>query len=259
MPMVRRMVSRMFGRFPIVDLNPDELIAMGAAVQAGLKMRDAALEEVVMTDVSPYTMGMEISRHLNPQQVVGGYYLPIIERNSVVPVSRVTRVNTIFDNQTTVNVRIYQGESPMVSDNVFLGELHIKVPPRPAGQTELDVRFTYDVNGLLEAEVNVVETGDSHTLVIEENPGVMSTDEIRERLKALEAIKIHPRDQTENRAVLARAERVFQELLGQDRQAVSDAIVAFQGALESQNADRIRQVRIAVKNMLDQVEGVSPF
>jgi molecular chaperone HscC len=239
-------------------LNPDELIALGAAVQAGLKMRDAALDEVVMTDVSPYTMGMETSRQMN-NQYVSGFYLPIIERNSVVPVSRVMRVNTVHDNQTEVNVRIFQGESPQVRDNVFLGELHIKVPPRPARHTELDVRFTYDVNGLLEAEVKVVETGAVHTLLIEENPGVLSQEEIKKRMAELDAIKIHPRDQTENRALLARAERIYQEMLGREREAISDALVAFQAALESQDGLRIREVRGAVAEMLNQVEGVSPF
>ncbi|MFZ6647787.1 molecular chaperone HscC [Undibacterium sp. TJN25] len=259
MPMLRRMVSRMFGRFPVVDLNPDEVVAMGAAVQAGLKMRDAALDEVVMTDVSPYTMGMEVSRQLSPKQHAGGYYSPIIERNSVVPVSRVSRVVTVADNQKELALRVFQGESAMVADNVFLGELHIPVPPRPAGEVALDIRFTYDVNGLLEAEVLVLETGATHTLVIQENPGVMSEQDIRERLAFLQTIKIHPRDQAQNRTTMARAERVYQQLLGADRDYVGDAIAAFRGALESQEPERIRNVRKEVSRLLDQVEGVSLF
>jgi molecular chaperone HscC len=259
MPMVRRMVSRMFGRFPVVDLNPDELIALGAAVQAGLKMRDATLEEVVMTDVSPYTMGMEVSRSQGPNQIASGFYLPVIERNCVVPVSKVTRVNTMADNQKMVNLRVFQGECPMVSDNVFLGELHIPVPPRRAGEVELDIRFTYDVNGLLEAEAIVVETGAKHSLVIEENPGVMTSDEIKERLHLLDAIKIHPRDQTENRAVMARAERLYQQLLGGSRDRIGEAIATFQFVLNQQDADPIREARIQMKHLLDQMEGAPIF
>lgn len=203
MPMVRRLVSRMFGRFSVVDLNPDEVVALGAAVQAGLKMRDAALDEVVMTDVSPYSMGVEIVQQVSAQRFSEGHFMPVIERNSVVPVSRGERLHTVSDNQATINLRVFQGESPRVADNVFLGELRIPVQPRPAGQVQLDV------------------------LVIEENPGVMTPDEVRERLSALAAIKIHPRDQAENCAVMARAERVFEQLLGPQRGAVGNAIAVF--------------------------------
>jgi molecular chaperone HscC len=254
MPIVRRLVSRMFGRFPVVELNPDEVVALGAAVQAGLKMRDAALDEVVMTDVSPYSMGMETAQQVTPNRMSTGHFLPIIERNSVVPVSRVERVHTVADQQREILLRVFQGESPMVADNIFLGELHIKVPPRPAGEIELDVRFTYDVNGILEAEGTVVETGEKHVLVIEENPGVMTPDEVRARLQALAAIKIHPRDQTENRTVMARAERVYQQLLGEQRAALGHAIALFQDALEQQHNDAIREVRTALKHLLDKIE-----
>ncbi|MFP5393115.1 MAG: molecular chaperone HscC, partial [Gammaproteobacteria bacterium] len=92
MPIVRKLVSRMFGRFPAVHLDPDQAIALGAAVQAGLKMRDAALEEVVMTDVAPYSMGIAISREIGPNEYDGGHYLPIIDRNSTVPISRAERI-----------------------------------------------------------------------------------------------------------------------------------------------------------------------
>ena len=259
MPMVRRLVSRMFGRFPAVDLNPDELIALGAAVQAGLKMRDSALDEVVMTDVAPYTMGIEIARHLGPAQIIPGHYLPVIERNCIVPVSKVAQVNTIKDRQEVVAVRIFQGECPMVSDNVFLGEINIQVPPRPAGTVLLDIRFTYDVNGLLEAEAKVVDTDIVHSLVIEDNPGVMTADEIRDRLQVLGAIKIHPRDQAENRAHIARAERLYQQLLGPERAQVGEAIAAFQFVLDQQNADDIRSTRLATKRLLDQLDGPPTF
>ncbi|WP_082792693.1 molecular chaperone HscC [Collimonas pratensis] len=254
MPIVRKLVARMFGRFPVVDLNPDELVGLGAAVQAGLKMRDAALDEVVMTDVSPYSMGIEISRRLGPGQLAQGYYMPIINRNSVVPVSRVSQAATVLDNQTMLDINIYQGESPMVKDNIYLGQLKIPVPARPAGEIKMDIRFTYDVNGLLEAEVLVLETGVSHALVVEENPGVLNPDEIRERLLSLQAIKIHPRDQTRNRTTLARAERMYQELLGPAREAVGNAIAVFQGALDQQEPARINAVHSSVLALLEQLE-----
>ncbi|WP_164707035.1 Hsp70 family protein, partial [Pseudomonas viridiflava] len=136
-----------------------------------------------------YTLGIEISQRVfNGHQ--GGHYLPIIERNSVVPVSRVQTVNTVSDNQSEVILRIFQGESRLVKDNIALGELNIPVPKAKAGEIELDVRFTYDNNGLLEADVSVQATGISHRLVIENNPGVMTPAEIQDRLKVLEALKV---------------------------------------------------------------------
>ncbi|MFX3548689.1 molecular chaperone HscC [Ralstonia mannitolilytica] len=259
MPMVRRLVSRMFGRFPVVDLNPDEVVALGAAVQAGLKMRDAALDEVVMTDVAPYSMGVDVVQRVSMQRMTEGHFLPIIERNTVVPVSRVERLHTVSDNQAEIHLRIFQGESARVVDNIFLGELRIPVPPKPAGTVHIDVRFTYDVNGILECEGTVADTGEKHVLVIEENPGVMTPDEVQARLAALAAIKIHPRDQTENRAVMSRAERVFEQLLGAQRGAVGHAIGVFQGALDTQDPDRIREVRTSIKRLLDQVESGAMF
>ncbi len=248
------MVARLFGRFPVVDLNPDELIGLGAAVQAGLKMRDAALDEVVMTDVAPYSLGVEVVRQVQPQRTVSGYYLPIINRNSVVPISRVETVYTVQDRQELVTVRIFQGESPMVADNIFLGELNVPVPPKAAGANALDIRFTYDIDGLLEAAVVVKETGATHALVIEENPGVLSPAEIAQRLAALQDIKIHPREQMRNRSTIARAERLYQELLGQPRELISEALAAFHAALDGQEPGQIAAVHLSVCKLLDQLD-----
>ncbi|BBP66248.1 molecular chaperone HscC [Pseudomonas sp. Cab53] len=170
MPLVRKLVATLFGRIPAMQLNPDEVVAQGAAIQAALQARHASLEEVVLTDVCPYTLGIETS-----MQVGGGFqsghYLPIIERNTVVPVSRSRNVSTLSDNQKVVRLGIYQGESRLVSNNIFLGELEIPVPPRKAGEVTLDVRFTYDNNGLLEAQVHLPINGETRRLVIENNPG----------------------------------------------------------------------------------------
>lgn len=145
MPVLRKLVSRMFGRLPASHIDPDKVVAMGAAVQAGLKARDAALNEVVMTDVCPYTLGTEIVRKLGQSQYQEGVYLPIIERNTVIPTSRVERVCTINDYQSEVLVNVYQGESSLVKDNIKLGSLHLKVSPKPAGEEAVDIRFTYDI------------------------------------------------------------------------------------------------------------------
>ncbi|GAB7127658.1 molecular chaperone HscC [Silvimonas sp. JCM 19000] len=255
MPLVRRMVARLFGRLPAVHLNPDEIVAMGAAVQAGLKSRDAALREVVMTDVCPYTLGIATTRQYGPGQRQAGVFLPIIERNSVVPVSRSETVYTVSDNQRSVLLRIYQGESHEVKDNVFLGELEITVPPRPAGAVDLEVRFTYSIDGLLEAECVVPESGEKKRLLIEKTPGALSPAEIQAQLDKLAALKIHPRDQTENAFLLNRAARLYQEMLGHERMVIGEALARFRTVLETQDAAQIAEGRQALHRLLTDVEG----
>jgi molecular chaperone HscC len=249
MPLVRKLAAGLFGRFPSISLDPDEVVAHGAAIQAALKARSAALEEVVLTDVCSYTLGIETSTQIG-QQYESGHYLPIIERNSIVPVSRVKTVYTLQDNQEHVLLKIFQGESRLVKDNVALGELDIKVPKRKAGEVALDVRFTYDNNGLLEAQVVIPLTGDKHSLVIENNPGVLTPEEIQQRLEGLALLKIHPRDQQVNTVLTARLERLYQESLGQMREQIAHWAKQFQHVLDSQDERRIREARSELTQQL---------
>lgn len=252
MPLVRKLAAGLFGRFPSISLNPDEVVAHGAAVQAALKARDAALEEVVLTDVCSYTLGMETVRQVGDRHE-SGHYLPIIERNSVVPVSRVQTVYTVGDQQEQVLVKMFQGESRLVRDNVLLGVLEIPVPRRKAGEVALDVRFTYDINGILEAQVSIPLTGEQHALVIENNPGVLSPEEVRERLAALAELKTHPRDQQPNTLLLARLERLYQESLGEVRELIGAWAAQFQRVLETQDERQIREVRHELEQRVNEL------
>ena len=139
-------------------------------------------------------------------------------------------------------VRIFQGESRLVRDNIALGELDIPVPPQKGG-VDLDVRFTYDNNGILECQVSIPVTGEQHVLVIENNPGVLSSEKIAERLQALAELKVHPRDQHINTLLVARLERLYQESLGDLREEIDRCANLFQQALASQDERIIRQAR----------------
>ncbi|KWA11047.1 molecular chaperone HscC [Burkholderia cepacia] len=254
MPAVRKMVSRMFSRLPAGHLNPDEVVALGAAVQAGLVARHSALDELVMTDVAPYSLGIETSIQTGASEYAGGHFLPIIERNTIVPVSREQQVVTVGDRQQYLTIKVYQGESRLTRDNIALGELKLEVPLKPAGQAGANIRFTYDVSGVLEVQATAIPEGTTRTLVIEENPGIMSAEEIARCLAALSSLKIHPRDQIENRTVLARADRVYEELLGEPRRYLAAQIARFQAMLERQAVDEIPRVRRELSAVLDQVE-----
>jgi molecular chaperone HscC len=255
MPIVKNLVARMFGRFPNASINPEEAVALGAAVQAGLKQRDAALREIVLTDTCPYTLGVEVSEEIEGSNTIrSGLYLPIMERNTVVPASRVRTLVTLANNQQAIDLRIFQGESRRVEENIFLGSLHVAVPPRPKGEEKVDVRFTYDINGLLEVEATVLSTGVRRSVVIEENPGVLSVEEVNKRFEDLAKLKMHPRDQTENRTILARAERLYQEHLGDTRLLIGRMVNEFEACLEGQNDREIAKLRKKLIEFLGEIE-----
>lgn len=254
MPIVRRLATRMFGRFPAAELNPDEVVALGAAVQAGLKMKDAALEEVVMTDVAPYSMGVEVVMRVGADGWAEGHFDPIIERNVPVPVSRVKQYVPIRDGQPVLDLQIYQGEARRVRDNIALGRLQIELPPGKREDNAVDVRFTYDVNGLLEVEATVVRSGVRRQLVIAGNAGVLTPEEIAERLDRLAQLKIHPRDRLEHRTALAQAERLYQQLRGEARAWLGHRIAEYEQLLDTQDARRIAPAHEHFLGLLAQIE-----
>ncbi|MDN8540600.1 MULTISPECIES: Hsp70 family protein [Erwinia] len=258
MPLVRQTVARLFGRFPRHDLNPDEAVALGAGIQAGMVMADAAVEDIILTDVMPFSLGIEVvKRHGN--QIEPGFFLPLIERNTFLPVSKTETLNTVSDNQTCVLLKIYQGEGRRVQDNVFLGEMSIDVPPRPAGELTVDVRFTYTLDGLLEVECRYDGSPVIARLVIEKVPGQMSEEQIAASLQKLADIKQHPRDRPENRELLARCSRLYERLLGDERAWMDRLTTAFEQALEGQDLRRIASSREDAEHFLQQYkEGLLP-
>jgi molecular chaperone HscC len=254
MPMFRRLISRLLRQLPIQHINPDEVVARGAAVRAGLAGKSAGLEERVLTDVSPFTLGVEISERGAGGILLNGMFLPIIERNTVIPASRSHMLTTLEDNQSRMNLRIYQGESRIVRDNVLLGELHLNVPPAPAGKEQIDVRFSYDTSGLLEVDATVVSQKRSQHLLIEGNSGVLTKEEIQTRLAALRKLKVHPRDEAQNLALVERANRLYEENLGDLRLRIGNEISQLMAILERQNPEEIAQARDRLSGFLDSVD-----
>jgi molecular chaperone HscC len=255
MPIVRRAVTRMFGRFPSGSVHPDHAVALGAAVQAGLKARDAALNEIRLTDVCPFTLGVEVAEYDRNGHLHSGIFSPIIERNTAIPASRVRDFSTMSDNQKAVEFGVYQGESRDVSANVKLGEVRLKLPPRPAGQVRIDCRFSYDVSGLLEVDVTIPETGTSKQLVICDDEDAPSAKEIEKRRKVLAALKVHPRDDDANAAVIARAERCYENFIGERRDYIGRMIGDFQAVLDRQEPRATDSARAELEQVLDALEG----
>lgn len=248
---VRDFLIRLFRKFPDTKLNPDETVALGAAVQAAMKERREEVKEVILTDVCSFTLGTEVVVEYDEGKFEDGRFCPIIERNTVIPASHTERLYTARDNQTAVRVRVLQGESRFARNNLYLGELEIEVPKGLKGAESVDVTYTYDINSLLEVEVKVVSTGISKKMIIKGQDNQMTDEEIQKRMEELAYLKIQPRDFEENRLVLLRAERMYEESLGERRQKLDRCITAFEAALKRGDHDEIRDAREELNDILD--------
>ncbi len=255
----RSLVSRMFRRMPAGNIDPDLVVAMGTGIQAGLRQKHEDLDDVVLTDVCPYTLGTNIVNEGDITGKQGGLFLPIIERNSVVPISVERTLCTASDNQEAVSVKVYQGESRLVKNNVYLGELEVKVPKAKAGEETIDVRYSYDMNGLLEVDVRVNSTGKTHHATIVNSPGGLSEKEIEKSRQKLAKLKFHPREHAENRAIIARAERLYECALGEKRDYISNVLSEFEQVLERQNPVEIKKAASRFSEILDSLEGDNLF
>ncbi|MCY2974522.1 MAG: Hsp70 family protein [Planctomycetota bacterium] len=246
-------IQKIFAKKPQSHLNPDEVVALGAAVQASLFSGDAIVNDLVVTDVCPFTLGISINKTIGDQPM-SGYFMPIINRNTTIPVSRVDRVSTMRPNQRAIEIQVYQGESRMVKDNLQIGRFEVTdIPLGPAGQ-EIDIRFTYDLNGILEIEATIVTTGKKVSHVITQYSKSLSPAQIRSAITQMQSLKIHPRDEAANDAVMKRAERLFKELPPHARNQLGQLIEGFEGAMELQEKHAIAEFRELLDRTLDILE-----
>lgn len=259
LPIVRNFVGKLFGRLPASTINPEEVVALGAAVQAAMKERNQQIRELILTDVCPFTLGTSIAVEQAKGIYQSGNFLPIIERNTVIPASRVERLYTLYDQQQSVNVKVLQGESRKTKDNIFLGELTIPMPAGPAGQEAVDVRYTYDINGILEVEATAVSTGKTKKLVIEKNPGAMTQEEIQERLEYLDTLKMHPREKDRNKYLLEKGERLFQENVGLLRSQIAEALNRFEAVLDRQDPSHIEDAAVELEKFYKAIEALDEY
>lgn len=245
----QQLVSQLFGKMPLRHLDPDTVVAQGASVQAACRLRDEAVQEIIMTDVCPYTLGIAISSEVNGERM-NGLMSPIIERNTTIPASREQRYYTTADDQTSVNVLVFQGERPRVRDNVFIGDITVPVPPAPAGAECIVVRFSYNVDGLLEVDVTVQSTGEKIERLIDRSPNGLSETQKQASRERLRAMKIHPRDEMPNRTLRARLESAYAQTLGREREEVMHWLNQFDAVLAGQDDHEIRRVRERLESAL---------
>ncbi len=227
-----------------IAADPDTVVAYGVGIAVGMKERNKVFKERILTDVCPFTLGTEI---------VGRRFAPIIPRNTTVPTSRSEYFYTIEDYQSQVTVGIYQGESLNIDDNLFLGEFLLDVPQNLAGKEAINVRFTYDINGILEVEAKVVSTGVKKSKLIIN--GDLSEEEKNEKIKMLEEIKIQSENKNKDKLLLERANRIYAEIVNTEiRNHISDYLENYQMVVATGDRIRIQKAKESFSQFLDKID-----
>lgn len=251
---VRDFIIRMFHKFPDMNMNPDEAVALGAAVQGAMKERNQAVKEVILTDVCAFTLGTEVTITREDGKQESGHFCPIIERNTVIPASRTERFYTARDNQEKVTIEVLQGESRYARNNLLLGELSVEVPKGKAGEESIDVTYTYDINSILEVEVKVNSTNLKMRKIIKSRDSQMTDEEIEQRMKELSYLKIHPRDQEENRLLLLKGERLYEECIGEARRQMEYELSRFEMVLNTRDKGKIEEAAKRLTRIIKEIE-----
>ena len=240
----------LFSKRPTFMERPDQTVAFGVGVCAGIKQRDGNLRDIVMTDVCPFSLGTSVCNDIrdnNPHMAI------LIQRSSILPARHTERFFTLSDGQRCVDVIIYQGENYYAVDNLHLGKLSVTVPPDKAGKQWVEVTFAYDINGILEVTAQGSGGDRQHTIIL--NPQLnWSEEEIAEALARLNTLPNRSMPQEENLLLLSRAERLFAELSGDRRMEAAHIIQRLRQMLQSDSQIRMAREREQLRQHLEELE-----
>jgi molecular chaperone DnaK len=239
-PKVQEVVKEIFGKDPHKGVNPDEVVAIGAAIQGGVLSGE--VQDILLLDVTPLSLGIE---------TLGGVMTKLVERNTTIPTERKQVFSTADDNQTAVTVRVFQGEREMCADNRLLGQFNLEgIPPAPRGVPQIEVKFDIDANGILSVAAKDLGTGTEQTVRIEQSSG-LSEDEINKMRQDADAHAdedkkkrelIEARNEADSRCY--QLEKLIKEqgdkLKDSDKQALESAITKVREAAKAEDAAAIR-------------------
>lgn len=241
MPKIRDFVQQVFGKEPNMSVNPDEVVAMGAAIQAGVLQGD--VKDVLLLDVTPLSLGIE---------TLGGVFTRLIDRNTTIPTKKSQVFSTADDNQSAVTIAVYQGEREMAQDNKHLGQFNLEgIPPAPRGVPQIEVTFDIDANGLVNVSAADKATGKEQNIRIEASGG-LSDDDIEQMVKDAEANASADKERREKVEARNNAEGLIhateksiaeneETIEPADKDAAEAAIAELKEALEGDDNDAITQ------------------
>ena len=241
MPKIRETVKEFFGKEPNMSVNPDEVVAMGAAIQAGVLQGD--VKDVLLLDVTPLSLGIE---------TLGGVFTRLIEKNTTIPTKKSQVFSTAEDNQSAVTIRVFQGEREMASDNKLLGSFNLEgIAPAPRGIPQIDVAFDIDANGIVAVSATDKATGKEQKITIESSGG-LSDEEIENMIKEAESNAEEDKQKRElveaknqGEALIHSAEKGVEDagdkLTEEEKSAVEDAITALKEVIDSDDLSAIQE------------------
>ncbi|MCS6771747.1 MAG: molecular chaperone DnaK [Kiritimatiellae bacterium] len=254
MPKVQEIVRRFFGKEPHKGVNPDEVVAVGAAIQGGVLKGE--VKDVLLLDVTPLTLGIE---------TLGGVFTPLIERNTTIPTRKSEIFSTAADNQTSVEIHVLQGERKMAADNKTIGKFHLDgIPPAPRGVPQIEVTFDIDANGILHVSAKDLGTGKEQKITITASSGLTKEEIERMRqdaeLHAAEDARRREEAETRNRgdSMAYEAEKFLKEhgdkVDAEKKSRLESAISALKDAVKSNDVARIRS---GIEEVNTQIQAIS--
>ena len=250
MPRVQQIVKEIFGKEPHKGVNPDEVVAVGAAIQGAVLTGD--VKDLLLLDVTPLSLGLETK---------GGVFTKLVERNTTIPTEKKETFTTAEDNQTAVTVKVYQGERPMAADNRLLGEFNLEgIPPARMGTPQIEVAFNIDANGILNVTAHDKGTGKEQTIKIESSGG-LSKDEIERMQREAEAHAAEDKQRRElAEARNAAEQRVYQleKLLEENKDKLSEAdMAAVRAAIDKVNEAKKGDDPAAINRAIEDLQRAS--
>lgn len=253
MPVVALYLQTLLKRRPRIIASPDEVVAMGVGIYAGIKERKEDVKDLVLTDICPFTLGTNVVNYADNDNPVMS---AVIERNSILPCSKKAYYTNAYDYQRKIVVGIYQGESFYCNENLKLGAVEMEIMPVSKGEACLEVRFSYDLNGILEVEVMDRQLKQMKRKVLTSESVRLSEEELNRRLEELKAYKMMPCGGIRTKVVLARGERLFAQMTGARRQQVVLVMQKIQQTIVSGNDQEMRRCLKEAQEIFDRLEGL---
>ena len=198
-----------------------------------------------MLDICPFTLGLEL---------YNGLMSPLIERNEILPCSKMGFYTTVRDNQEMLEFSIYQGEELRAGRNLFLTKIKLQIPKKPKGEVSAVVQFTYDINGIFQIDIKCLDNGQEVNQTIINKRIGLAENQVREKLRDLEKLKRLPREKEEYKLLLERAERVFLESDYNERVQIKAMLLNYEQVLSQQDDIAIRQEQVKLTLLLDAIE-----